>query len=122
MARHNRLGRGTDQRGSDYAVSYQPDWLEQVKVTRTLENGRQSTKTLFRNPERSGRRPGPKVRTRIVSRKENLDIEIGVSDPSGVVTRIIVETSRPDRSSIQFTLDDRKARRRARKATAAAQS
>jgi hypothetical protein len=103
-----------DQRGSDYAISYQPDWLEQVKVTRTLENGRQSTKTLFRNPEKSGRRPGAKVRTRIVSRKENLDIEIGVSDPSGAVTRIIVETSRPDRSSIQFTIDDRKARRRGR--------
>lgn len=118
MARHNRVGRGTDQRGSDYAISYQPDWLEQVKVTRTLENGRQSTKTLFRNPERTGRRPGPKVRTRIVSRNENLDIEIGVSDPTGVITRIIVETSRPDRSSIQFTIDDRKARRRARRLSA----
>ena len=115
MARHNRLGRGSDQRGSDYAISYQPDWLEQVKVTRTLENGRQSTKTLFRNPERIGRRPGSKVRTRIVSRKENLDIEIGVSDPTGVITRIIVETSRPDRSCLQFTIDDRMARRRARK-------
>ncbi len=118
MARHNRLGRGTDQRGADYAISYPPDWLNQVKVTRALETGRQSTKTLFRNPEPAGRRPGPKVRTRIVSRQENLDIEIGVSDPNGMVTRIIVETSLPDRPSIHFTIDDRARPRRGRKSPA----
>ena len=50
MARHNREGQGTDQHGHSYSVNYQPDWLRQVKVTRTLESGRQSTKTLFRNP------------------------------------------------------------------------
>ena len=49
MARHNRDGRGSDQRGFDYEIGYQPDWLQQVKVTRNLESGRQSTKTLFRN-------------------------------------------------------------------------
>jgi hypothetical protein len=119
MARHNRVGRGTDQRGTDYSISYQPDWLRQVKVTRVLENGRQSTKTLFRNPEKADARPGEKVRTRITSRKENLDFEIGVADPGGVITRIIVETSRPDRPGeqhrIQFTIDDGKSRRRGRK-------
>jgi hypothetical protein len=119
MARHNRVGRGTDQRGADYVISYQPDWFQQVKVTRTLENGRQSTKTLFRNPEERGSRPRAKVRTRVTSRKENLDFEIGVSDPHGVITRIVVETARGDRgepSSIQFTIDDgqtpKKTRRR----------
>jgi len=115
MARHNRLGRGTDQRGSDYAISFQPDWLDRVKVTRTLATGRQSTKTLFRNPEPAGRKPGPKVRTRIVSRAENLDIEIGLSDPHGVITRILVETNRPDRPAILLTVDGRARRRPARK-------
>jgi hypothetical protein len=119
MARHNRVGRGTDQRGADYLISYQPDWLAQVKVTRVLENGRQSTKTLFRNRSQRGPRPGAKVRTRITSRMENLDFEIGVHDPSGVIRRIVVETSGPDRpgeqSCILFTIDDGQVRRRARR-------
>jgi hypothetical protein len=55
MARHNRVARGSDQRGETYELSYQPDWLRLVKVTRTLESGRQSTKTLFKN-RRSGSR------------------------------------------------------------------
>ena len=50
MARHNREGKGADQLGQQYGISYQPDWLRLVKVTRDLESGRQSTKTLFRNP------------------------------------------------------------------------
>ena len=50
MARHNRDGAGEDQRGHAYTVSYQPDWLRMVKVTRSLTTGRQSTMTLFRNP------------------------------------------------------------------------
>jgi len=115
MARHNRQGRGTDQQGSEYVISYPPDWLQQVKVTRTLENGRQSTKTLFRNPESLSRRPAGKVRTRVTSRKESVDFEIGVSDPQGVITRIIVETTRPDRGdrgTIHFTLQDGQVPRR----------
>ena len=51
MARHNREGNGEDQLGREYEVSYQPDWFYQMKVTRDLPSGRQSTKTLFRNPE-----------------------------------------------------------------------
>lgn len=123
MARHNRQGRGTDQQGSEYVISYQPDWLQQVKVTRTLDNGRQSTKTLFRNPELMSRRPAGKVRTRVTSRKESLDFEIGVSDPQGVITRIIVETSRPDRGergTIHFILQDGQAPRRRKAGGAAA--
>ena len=116
MARHNRQGRGRDQQGSEYTISYQPDWLRQVKVTRTLENGRQSTKTLCRNPEKPGRRPASKVRTRVTSRKEGIDFEIGVTDPQGVITRIIVETNRPDRGeqgAVHFTLQKGVASRKA---------
>jgi len=120
MARHNREGRGTDQHGSDYVISYQPDWLHQVKVTRDLDNGRQSTKTLFRNPESSSRTPGRRVRTRVVSESEKLDFEIGLHDPDNVVTRITVETVRRDRSgessTIRFTFaDGHSARRRRRR-------
>jgi len=117
MARHNRIGRGTDQQGADYMISYQPDWLQQVKVTRTLENGRQSTKTLFRNPESKWRVPGPRVRTRITSRQEGLDFEIGVSDPHRVIKRIVVETtgSAAGDSCIQFTIDDGPSPKRMRK-------
>ena len=71
MARHNRDGYGADQRGYAYGVSYQPDWLRHVKVTRVLQTGRQSTKTLFRNPADrqeaspgSGSAPGSPLRIR----------------------------------------------------------
>jgi hypothetical protein len=122
MARHNRVGRGTDQCGADYVISYQPDWLQQVKVTRTLENGRQSTKTLFRNTGGRSVPPGSKVKTRIASRKESLEFEIDVSDPHGVVKRIVVETDPGedgdggrDGGRIQFTINDGKRARKARK-------
>jgi hypothetical protein len=111
MARHNRDARGADQRGAEYEISYQPDWLRQIKVTRDLENGRQSTKTLFRNPGRREQKPGARVRTRIRSAREALDFGIDVEDPHGIVTRIVVETTVPDRSGrkdhIVFTIDER---------------
>jgi hypothetical protein len=110
MARHNREGHGTDQRGTDYVISYQPDWLRQIKVTRTLENGRQSTKTLFRNPGAREQAPGTHVRTRIMTADRRLDIEIAVDDPHGTVTRITVEAELPGRSgadgAVQFTIND----------------
>jgi hypothetical protein len=112
MARHNREGRGTDQRGSSYTISYQPDWLEQVKVTRTLESGRQSTKTLFRNPGEKEHAPGSRVRTRITSREQKLDFEIDVDDPNGVITRIVVGASLLGKAghdrTVQFTIDEGK--------------
>jgi hypothetical protein len=125
MARHNREGRGTDQNGSEYTISYPPDWLRHVKVTRNLENGRQSTKTLIRNPSSPSGVPGRRVRTRVVSESESLDFEIDLHDPDGVVTRIMVETTRRDAggqpSTIRFTLTDgqaqRKRRRRSRSTT-----
>ena len=91
MARHNREGHGADQRGHEYTVSYQPDWLRFVKVTRQLETGRQSTKTLFKNPaDRQEAEPGDRVRTRITSDDQDLDFEVAVTDPAGSVKRIRV--------------------------------
>jgi hypothetical protein len=111
MGRHNRDARGSDQRGFDYQISFQPDWLSQVKVTRNLESGRQSTKTLFRNPEKVQEQPpGSKVRTRIVSAEQKLDFEIIVHDPRRVVRRVIIETIIPDmpgdEGAVIFGFDD----------------
>ena len=92
MGRHNREARGADQRGFDYDISYQPDWLHQIKVTRTLENGRQSTKILFRNPIPREQPPGPRSRTRITSAEQQVDVEVDLNDPNNVVKRIIVVT------------------------------
>jgi hypothetical protein len=111
MARHNRDARGSDQRGFDYEISFQPDWLRQIKVTRTLESGRQSTKTLFRNPTGREQSPGPKVRTRIVSPEQHLDVEVDVDDPRGVVKRIIIVTapagSDAPEDELEFTIENR---------------
>ncbi len=111
MGRHNREGRGADQRGYEYQLNYQPDWLRLVKVTRTLESGRQSTKTLFRNPtpSRTGE-PSEKVRTRIVSPGQGLDMEVAVSDPNGCVHRVQVTCIIPTRDGgteeVIYTLED----------------
>ena len=112
MARHNRDGQGVDQRGFTYAVSYQPDWLRQVKVTRDLESGRQSTKTLFRNPANTrAADPGERIRARVVSAEQGLDVEVGVIDPAGCVKRIRVTCVRPGPDGrdeeIEFSFDDR---------------
>lgn len=114
MPRHNREARGKDQRGAEYTISYQPDWLRTVKVTRNLESGRQSTKTLFRNPGYREQSPGSRVRTRLTSKVQHLDFEITIDDPEGVIRRVIVETVLPaekgkakgEEEVILFTLDD----------------
>ncbi|MFC1660635.1 hypothetical protein ACFL3S_04080 [Gemmatimonadota bacterium] len=112
MARHNREGRGADQRGNRYGISYQPDWLRHVKVTRDLETGRQSTKTLFRNPT-GGREaePGEKVRTRITSRELAVDLEVVINDPRKAVRRVRVAYVVPGskgqvEEEIEFTLEN----------------
>ena len=111
MARHNRDGRGDDQRGHEYEVSYQPDWLRLVKVTRVLDTGRQSTKTLYKNPaDRQEAEPGDRVRTRISSAEQGLDFEVSVLDPRSAVVRIRVACSveGPDgeREEVEFTLEN----------------
>ncbi len=110
MARHNREGSGADQRGFRYGVNYQPDWLKQVKVTRQLETGRQSTKTLFRNPGGPAESaPGERVRTRIVSPDQRLDFEVALTDPAAAVKRIRVCYTLPDgtgrEEEVEFTLE-----------------
>ena len=111
VARHNREGQGADQRGFEYGVSYQPDWLRQVKVTRQLETGRQSTKTLFRNPlDRAEAEPGDRVRTHIKSQDQALDFEVALTDPRGAVRRIRVCYVIPDgdgqrEEEVEFTLE-----------------
>ena len=111
MGRHNREGKGADQQGYEYQLNYQPDWLRLVKVTRTLDSGRQSTKTLFRNPTpRRSETPSEKVRTRIVSRGQGLDVEVAVSDPDGCVHRVqvtcMIPTGDGDWEEVTYTLED----------------
>lgn len=108
MARHNREGEGTDQHGIHYTISYQPDWLRQVKVSRTLTGrNRQSTKTLFRNPlPCAERKPGDRIRTRICSDDGEIDFEVAVDDPDRRVDQVIVVARSPDaRGDITFTID-----------------
>ena len=111
MARHNRDGSGADQRGFVYQVSYQPDWLRHVKVTRVLQTGRQSTKTLFRNPaDRQEAPPGERVRTRIVSPDQGLDFEVAVTDMKAAVSRVrvafMVENEKGEKEEVEFTLEN----------------
>lgn len=115
MARHNREGKGEDQLGRGYVVSFQPDWFYQVKVTRNLDSGRQSTKTLFRNGEQPVADPGAKVRTRIQSRELGIDFEVTIDDGAGVVRRVTIETvpaEGPDSGTpVAFTISRRRPRR-----------
>jgi hypothetical protein len=117
MARHNREGTGVDQRGYEYRVNYQPDWLRLVKVTRSLESGRQSTKTLFRNPTRkSVGQPGETVRTRIISREQGLDFEVSITDRFSSVNKLkvaySVEGEDGGMEEIEFMLEHQRGRRR----------
>ena len=115
MARHNREGLGADQRGFEYGVSYQPDWLKLVKVTRQLESGRQSTKTLFRNPtQRPEAEPGERIRTRITSMDQSLDFEVALTDPRAAVKRVRVAYEVPGENGrteeVEFTLESEASR------------
>jgi hypothetical protein len=111
MARHNRDGHGVDQRGYQYVVGYQPDWLRYVKVTRDLETGRQSTKTLYKNPAGSREaEPGDKVRTRVTSKEQGLDFEVTLDDPNRAVRRIRVIYELPGQDGrreeeVEFSLE-----------------
>ncbi len=113
MARHNREARGVDQHGELWHVSYQPDWLTRVKISRELptRGGRRSMLTLFENPSRRAEAEAGKiVRTRIAAADGSVDFEIGLEDRTDVVESIIVETRRKRgrrRERIKFVLHDR---------------
>ena len=96
MSRHNRRGAGVDQRGYHYSISYPPDWLDRVRVTRKLPSGRQSTKTLFRNPRRDpGTDPGASVRIGIASADQDINIEAAFRTDAAHMGRIVVEWRDP---------------------------
>lgn len=113
MARHNRDGQGVDQRGNQYVVEFQPDWLRHVKITRDLETGRQSTKTLYKNPaDVREAEPGDRVRTTIRSTEQDLDFEVSVTDPNRAIRRVRVVYELPGRDGrreeeIEFSLEGR---------------
>ena len=81
-----------DQCGFSYRISYQPDWLDRIRVTRRLPSGRQSTRTLFRNPARKpGGEVGDLMRTRIESPAQGLVIEVSFRTASGPVGEVEVQ-------------------------------
>ena len=91
MARHNRNGSGTDRCGDRYEVSYHPDWLRCVKVSRQGAFGRRSARTLVSNREaRPLRRPSDRVRTRITLPGSGQSIELLLKDPGAAVTDIVL--------------------------------
>ena len=112
MGTHNREGVGVDQRGFSYRVSYQPDWLRHVKVTRALSSGRQSTMTLFRNPAERGAGKGTgRVRTRIECPEQGVDVEVAVLRSGDGVCRVTVTCVVPAVSGlgseeVTFVLED----------------
>jgi hypothetical protein len=96
VARHNREGTGSDQRGFEYRISYQPDWLRRVKVTRALPNGRQSTKTLFRNPTpHREMEVGGRVRTRVTCEAQGVDVELVMNGSHDGLRRVSITVAVP---------------------------
>lgn len=96
MARHNREGKGVDQHGELWIVSYQPDWLRRVKISRRLPDGRRrSSMTLVENPaEEAVDEPGKVVRTRIGAADGSVDLQVALEDREGVVERVVVHMRR----------------------------
>lgn len=92
MARHNREGRGLDQLGNLWRISFQPDWLKQVKISRHLPRGRRrSSLTIFRNPARAAEAdPGRSIRTRITSADGEVDFEVALEDRDLIVDHVVV--------------------------------
>ena len=96
MARHNRDGAGVDQLGFRYRISYPPDWLERVRVTRRLPSGRQSTRTIFRNPARNPEvDSGDLIRVGIESPEQDMVIESTVRTTPDRLEEIVLQWSDP---------------------------
>ena len=91
-------------------MSFQPDWLKRVKVTRQLESGRQSTKTLFRNPAREPEAtPGPRIRSGMTAADGSVDFEIALTDPKAAVKSVRIAYEIPGSNGrteeLEFTLE-----------------
>lgn len=96
MARHNRDDRGLDQHGELWHLSYHPDWLRRLKISRELpDRDRRSSVTLFKNEaERAEAEPGKVVRTRVRAADGTVDLEVSLEDRTDVVESIVVVTRR----------------------------
>jgi len=91
MARHNREGRGLDQLGNLWRISYQPDWFRLLKLSRPVPGGRPSARTLCRNPARTAdAEPGRSVRTRITAADGSVDVAVSIEDRDQVVDHVII--------------------------------
>lgn len=111
MARHNRDDRGVDQHGELWQLSYQPDWLRRLKISRRLpDRDRRSTVTLFKNDaERARAETGKVVRTRVRAADGSVDLEISLEDRTDVVESIVVVTRRERNGRcerLEFVLED----------------
>lgn len=91
MPRKNKSGKGKDQKGVGYTISYQPDWLKAFKSSRKDRKGAKGTVTVFQNPEKYRKEePGKTVKTK-VSSDEGVDFTVTVDDPKRAIKRIRVE-------------------------------
>lgn len=111
MARHNRDAKGVDQHGDLWHLSYHPDWMRRVKISRRLpDRSRRSTVTLFKNEqERARAEPAKVIRTRVKAADGSTEFEISLEDRTGSVESIVVVT-RQERSNgeerVEFVLED----------------
>ncbi len=100
MARHNRNAEGRDQVGFGYKISYPPDWLDRIRVARTLPSGRRSTCTLFRNPLRTPQDdPGQRIRLRLESPEQGLKLETVIRAHPESMREITLEWRHPQSSA-----------------------
>lgn len=111
MARHNRDAKGVDQHGELWHLSYHPDWIRRVKVSRQLpDRSRRSRVTLFKNDaERAKAEPAKVVRTRVRAADGSTDFEISLEDRAGTVESIVVVTRRRRggrEERLEFVLED----------------
>lgn len=111
MARHNRDAKGVDQHGQLWHLSYHPDWMRRVKISRQLpDRSRRSTVTLFKNESQRARaQPAKVIRTRVRAADGSTDFEISLEDRTGAVESVIVVTrrNRGDREErVEFVLED----------------
>ena len=111
MARHNRDDRGVDQHGELWQLSYHPDWLKRLKISRELpDRDRRSTVTLFKNEaDRAEAEPGKVVRTRVRAADGSVDFEVSLEDRTDVVESIVVVTRRRRKGTderLEFVIED----------------